>query len=391
MAVRIARRMGIHKESTLARCDVFEAEMRRRLWWALVFFDTRVGQLSYSDTAMLSPLWDCRVPLNVGDAELRPGMAAPPVSHGRGTDAAFAVTRAELGDWIRNSPTHLAFTEPVLRSVARRLPADGDPAALEARIEHDYLRHLDEGDPTHFMAIWSSRAQMAKCHIIQHWADPKTAARSDAERDVSLGHACRVLDCDTKMLASPLVKGFTWFMWLHFPFPAYLDIIEDLKRRPLSPGATRAWEVMDRNHEARFQPSTGAPDHPMTDMFGKLVLGAWETLQRAGRETGTSVQVPDVVARIQRWRAAAAKPDEMETDGGREEASASEQETLSLDLSGVSNGIAFGEGMNMGYDEFSWIGGPQFATGHMMGAGGEYGQLDHWGMWGADQAREMRR
>ncbi|KAH6666543.1 hypothetical protein F5X68DRAFT_265660 [Plectosphaerella plurivora] len=374
IAVRIARRMGIHKESALARSDVFEAEMRRRLWWSLVFFDTRIGQLAFSDSGILGPLWDCRVPLNVGDAELRPGMSSPPVPHGRGTDAAFAVTRAEMGDWIRNAPLHLAFTEPALRSAARRLPADGAPSALESRIEHDYLRHLDQGDPTHFMATWVARGQLAKCHIIQQRTD-SAAARTDAERDASLKYACRVLECDTKLLTSPLTKGFNWFLWLHFPFPAYLDIVEDLKRRPLGPLAAFAWDTMEENHEARFRPTGGAPDHPIKGMFGKLILGAWETLQRAGRETGTSVQVPAVVIRVQQWRAA--KQDEMQTDG--EEAQATTSSTLPFDLSGASGNIGFSEGM--GYDEFSWIGGPQYAMGDMMGAGGQYGSLDHWGVW----------
>lgn len=377
MAVRIARRMGMHKESALARCDAFEAEMRRRLWWALVLFDTRIGQLAYADTAILNPIWDCRVPLNVGDAELRPGMASAPIPHGRGTDAAFAVTRAELGDWIRNTPAHIGFTEPALRPVARKLPGDGDPAALEGRLEREYLRHLDQGDPTHFMAMWVARGQLAKCHIIQQWADPN-APRTDAERDASLGHACRVLECDTRLLTSPLTKGFVWFLWMHFPFPAYLDIVEDLKRRPFGPLATKAWGVMNKNHEARFPSSDEAPDHPMTGIFGSLILDAWRTLQRASRETGKDVSMPEVVARIEGWKAAA-KPDEMQTDGG--EASSIVPNTVSVDFTGDVPGMGFAEGM--GYEEYPWVNGPYVPL-TMMGGAPAYGQLDFSGgvRWG---------
>jgi hypothetical protein len=46
VAIRIAQRMGIHSESALAKCTVFEAELRRRLWWSLVLFDTRISEMA---------------------------------------------------------------------------------------------------------------------------------------------------------------------------------------------------------------------------------------------------------------------------------------------------------------------------------------------------------
>ncbi len=40
VAIRIAKRMDIHDESSYTKYDALEAEMCRRLWWSLAFLIT---------------------------------------------------------------------------------------------------------------------------------------------------------------------------------------------------------------------------------------------------------------------------------------------------------------------------------------------------------------
>jgi Fungal specific transcription factor domain len=95
-AIRIAQRMGIHKESTYAKCTALEAEMRRRLWWLLIIFDHRIAEMSDQTITMLTPTWNCRTTLNVNDFDLRLEMKTPPEVHEKPTEALFAVVRSEL-------------------------------------------------------------------------------------------------------------------------------------------------------------------------------------------------------------------------------------------------------------------------------------------------------
>lgn len=56
MAVRIAQRMGLHSEAHNKEFPPFEAEMRRRLWWQIVLFDSRIGEMAGSkDSSMHLP------------------------------------------------------------------------------------------------------------------------------------------------------------------------------------------------------------------------------------------------------------------------------------------------------------------------------------------------
>ncbi|KAK9386689.1 hypothetical protein V1515DRAFT_603556 [Lipomyces mesembrius] len=63
VVMRIAHRMGIHSESACVKRTAFEAEMRRRLWWSLKLFDTRIGEMADYNTVALAPAWECRIPL----------------------------------------------------------------------------------------------------------------------------------------------------------------------------------------------------------------------------------------------------------------------------------------------------------------------------------------
>ena len=304
VAIRIAQRMGIHSEPALAKCTPLEAEMRRRLWWSLILFDTRIGEISNSKTVTLDPTWDCKVPLNVNDSDLRSEMKEPPPIHGRSSEAIFAVVRCELGDFIRHTACHLDFTNPALKPIARHL--HNDPTAecvelvkLEKAIEDKYLKFCDQDNPMHFMTIWTARGHFAKFRLLEHHSkySSSSVCRTEAQRDAATSHALRILECDTKIMSSPLTKEFRWLNDFYFPFPAYIQILQDLRVRSMSDHAQKAWEIISDNHEAWF-------DTPRRDcgsffqIFAKIVLEAWEAYGTASTQLGPALTPPRIVSSI---------------------------------------------------------------------------------------------
>ena len=302
VAIRIAQRMGIHSESALAKCTTVEAEMRRRLWWSLILFDTRIGEIADSKTATLDPTWDCKIPLNVNDSDLRPEMKGPPAIQGKSTDALFAVVRSELGEYIRHTEFHLDFTSPALKPIAKHLqngpaPEGGELSKLEEMIEDQYLKSCDQENPIHFMTLWTTRAYLAKYRLLEHHSRySSSSVHQTAQRDAATSHALRMLECDTKIMTSPLTKGFLWLNQSHFPFPAYIQIAQDLRRRPTSGLAHQAWEVMSDNYEAWFD-SQFRDDSPFFHIFTKIVLQAWEAYEAASKQLGETL-TPRIVSSI---------------------------------------------------------------------------------------------
>lgn len=299
IAIRIAQRMGIHSETYLAKYSVFEAEMSRRLWWSIVMFDTRIGELSGAKTSILNPTWNCNPPLNVNDSDIWAEMKEPPAVQGKVTEAVFAVLRSEMGNYIRNSPFHLEFLNPALKPIARELPSGGDVAAFEKRIEDEYLKYCDEENPLHFMTIWTIRAQLSKCYLLERYAKyfDSLAQQIDTESDASVAQAFRLLECDTKILTSSLVKGYSWIFQIYFPFPAYIHIIQDLKKRPGSDRTEKSWQVMNENYEVRFN-SSSRFDGPLFAIFARLILEAWEALETTYKQSDMQVSCPKIVLNI---------------------------------------------------------------------------------------------
>ncbi|CZR58747.1 related to C6 transcription factor [Phialocephala subalpina] len=287
-AIRIAQRMGIDSESALAKCAPFDAELRRRLWWSLVLFDTRISEMADHKAATLAPTWDCKIPLNVDDSDLRPELKEPPGVLSKSTDALFAVVRSALGDFVRHTMFHLDFTNPALKPVFKtaQLSLNSDVVdldTLEKMIEDRYLKICNPEIPFHFMTIWWARAQIARCRLWEYhsrYAD-SSMQPTDNQRDAAISHALRMLECDTKLMTSPLTKRFFWLIEYHFPFPSYIQILQDLKRRPGSEQAERAWEAMSDNYESRFGFLYYEGESPFYKIFAKIVLQAWEAREQA--------------------------------------------------------------------------------------------------------------
>ncbi|KAL4780322.1 hypothetical protein BJX76DRAFT_351107 [Aspergillus varians] len=301
IAVRIAERMGLHSESACAKHPPLEAEMRRRLWWALVIFDARIGEMADYRTPTLTPLWDCNIPINVNDFDLRPGMKDIPKVQGHSSEALFVVVRSEVGDFLRNSSFHLDFTCPPLKAIAREVhckpvPGAGELDALENWIEERYLRLCNPENPLHFLTIWMTRGWLAKCRLLEYYSKYSAGRQTKSDRDAAMSYALAMVECDTKMLSNPCMTRYLWFLHWYFPFPAYIHILQDLRRRPLSEHSEKYWISLGENSEARSILLWQMSPRILFRAFSGIVFQAWEATESALRRSGQTSAPPKLVS-----------------------------------------------------------------------------------------------
>lgn len=358
-AVRIAQRMGIDAESANSRHCVLEAELRRRLWWSLSLFDNRMSEMTESKSTTLIPTWDCKAPLNVNDFNLRVETKIPPVESEVVSEALFPVIRSQIGEFIRQSPSHLDFINPALKSFSKKAfdasySGLDELAAFESTIEQKYLTRCDAQNPLHFLTMWMARASLAKIGFAQCLSNNSKglAQGSEEQRNVGLGFAHRMLECDTLLMTSPLIANFRWVVYMHFPFPAYIHLAQELKIRPLGQLADRWWQAMSENCAARLMdfekkdsPVETKPNNPFFTLFGGLVLQAW-----SAREAITSEQSdpPAIVTQIRQkmaLRDKLAAESQFQTPGLDDPQTS---ELISLDSLGSQSSVTRGSGMNLG-------------------------------------------
>lgn len=324
--MRIAQRIGIAFETGKEEKPVLDVEMHRRLWWTLVLFDARVGELTRDNkTSPLALSWDARIPLNVSESDLQPGSKELPMPTSACSDALFVVVRAELANFIRHVDFYRLVITPGIEpgaidirpSTESSLGRPKTLAALEQAIEDKYLRFCDPQIPLHYMTLWTTRSSLAKYRIMEMY----TGAAGQVTTDTFTFWAIRWLECDTRLLTSPLTSGFGWMVNMYFPFPAYIQVLHDLRRRPLSKQAARGWEAISANFASHIMsgddyPSmfvaVGGRENPFFEVLLKMVVFSWEPREAALSQDGADVEIPWVVTHLRRL-AAEARQDKNKT------------------------------------------------------------------------------
>ncbi|KAI5205290.1 hypothetical protein E4T38_04372 [Aureobasidium subglaciale] len=289
LTLRIAQRMGLDTESSNARCGPLEGEMRRRLWWALLLFDSRVCEMGDYRASTLSPSWNCAIPANLNDFDLQPEMQTLPQSHDRPTEITLAILRYKVADLVRHSTFFLDFTNPAMKAIAK--PSDhGDNLELLAKnLEADYLSLCNPENPYQFMTIWLARGHIARYLLFQHFSIPPSHQTS-LQRSSAVSHALTMLSCDTVILTSAAIKRHTWFLYFHFPFPAYVHILQSIKRDPLASHAKTCWKALSESCAVRFKDpeQDEHPFHktPIFRVFTRIILKAWDARVAALEKNG---------------------------------------------------------------------------------------------------------
>ncbi|RDW72748.1 uncharacterized protein DSM5745_07920 [Aspergillus mulundensis] len=305
MAIRIAKRLGIHSESRCARYPPLEAELRRRLWWALVLFDARIGEMAdYRTTTELTPLWDCKIPSNVNDFDLRPEMKNLPAIQNQSSEALFIAARCAMADCLRNFSFYLDFTCPPLKAVAREVHRDSGPEyreldALEKMMNERYLRFCTPDNPLHSITIWVTRGWLSKCRLFEHYSKYSGIRQSQTQRDMAVEYAIAMLDHDTEFLSTFSESRYLWMVQLYFPFPAYVHLLQDLRRRPLNTRAMQAWTALSENFECRANLFRRMCPGLHFCAMSSLVLEAWAVAESALRQSGQPAARPKIVTIMQ--------------------------------------------------------------------------------------------
>lgn len=94
LALRIAQGMGIDRDGELFKLSPFDTEMRRRLWYQIIFLDLRIAEMRGSLSTFLR--YDTRLPTSVNDSDLHLNMteyAKPVLGY---TDMTIPLMRYEV-------------------------------------------------------------------------------------------------------------------------------------------------------------------------------------------------------------------------------------------------------------------------------------------------------
>ncbi len=255
--------------------------------------------------ATLVPTWDCNIPSNINDSDLSPEMKVLPVAQLVPTESLFVVIRSKLGDYARKSRFYLDLINPALKHLTT-VKGEGsedvsEVDAMEREIEEQFISYCDPENPLQLAVIWWGRYFIQRYRLLEYLTKipHANADQVDDLRDRGSFYAIRMIEKDTLLVRSPALRRFVWMFTFYFPFPAYMQLLKEIKHRPTCRYADEAFQVLSENFEARKGWMLTLKYAPIFKVFAKTITQAWEAREAVLGLSGSLGATPSIVVGIQ--------------------------------------------------------------------------------------------
>ncbi|KAI9667771.1 MAG: hypothetical protein M1821_000590 [Bathelium mastoideum] len=259
VAIRIAQGMGLERDGVFLDLPLYEAEMRRRVWWQLKLHDFRAAELcglaKFRDLDMgtESTKW----PTNVNDDQLYPGMVSLRVPSNTLTDVVFIAFRCELANFAAGRIATLRqqgknASQWTLDSSQNDRPEVKKAfRELEETLETKYLRYCDPSQPLHLVTMLVARYGMNVVRFSTHhprrWVSLEQTPPS--ERQFVWEVSVKLLEQHNVAQTNPLLKQFAWHAAYFRHWHAFIHVLDTLRADPVKTDADKAWQLIGDTYE----------------------------------------------------------------------------------------------------------------------------------------------
>ena len=299
VALRLARKMGLHRDAETLGMPPFETEMRRRLWWHIACMDFRASDMCGVRPSLDIVMADTKVPINVPDEDLAPGMTVLPPERKGITPMVICLVRCEIMEFLRRLAlpvTSEVRWEVLSRPDVKMETKDKLIDDLEDQFERKYLRYCDAADPFHLMTSVIVRSGLCKLRLFAH--NPRQFAERgshipESERDVIFKNATKLLEYAIMVRRNSEMAKYMWrscYLW-----DTILRILIAARHRKLGPEVDRLWKLIGdvvAHYPTTFQNTNGNVYKAMR----KWTLEVWDDYIANRRAAGLEeVQTPDYI------------------------------------------------------------------------------------------------
>src|SRR5947207_1478794 len=282
VALRIGQRIGIHRDGAALGLPALDTELRRRLWWQILVLDGRMAELSGSGFSVLINFSDTKIPLNVNDSDLRPGVIEPPTPHTGATEMIFCLLRDEFGVFFTSGKLVHRGPRSAFDGIWQALTtseisiASRDQAINELQeiLESKFLRFCDPLNPLHFLTGAIARSALATMRFKVHHPRGRSAQTlSTEELDALFMSSLRIIEYNNVGHSTQSLRPFLWHIKSHFPWDPFIYLLTELRHRTIGDEVEQAWQQVSEayHHHGEFLTLRS----PLHDSVATLARRAW--------------------------------------------------------------------------------------------------------------------
>lgn len=246
IVIRMAQSIGLHRDgSHFPSLSPFEVEVRRRAWWALYMLDMRSSEDQGTDlTIGQDDGFDTKIPLNINDSDIEPGMKEPPRERVGVTDTTYAFVSIE---YCRTT-SRLLFLE--MKNGApdfdrlRHLLDD-----MYEKLDRECFQHVAQiGEVRREVGITVTRLVMAKLKLLVFvpllLSSSPTDDFSDDIRTALFVAAIEVAEYNHSMNENTSFVPYRWIFQTYTHWQSVVYLLLEISRRAWSPLVERAWMAL---------------------------------------------------------------------------------------------------------------------------------------------------
>lgn len=230
VAIRSAQQLGFHREKALTSpsVSVFQAELRRRLWWELTLLESFAAkQCGVMSIISFRSLWDTNRPLNINDSALHPEMQDVPHGVPGITETSFCSARFEVGELT------IRYTSP---DRTLQDPRDVDVAIeeLQQRLENRLLKHCDPSIPWHKLLRLFCRGALAriKLTVRRHQMFASSGLSLD-QRDSTFLLCLHLVEAPNSFTRDKALQKYLWQANAFFAIDAFMFLLGEIAYRTI--------------------------------------------------------------------------------------------------------------------------------------------------------------
>ncbi|KAJ5154661.1 uncharacterized protein N7500_010100 [Penicillium coprophilum] len=307
IAVRIAQRIGIHRDGSAHGLSVFETEMRRRIWFQLMIIDATSAQFCGVAPTPLPATIDVQPPMNANDSDLDPRMTEPACEKPGPTEMMFVLARSAFGTWLSRLSNQIdaSNTGPwaFLSSSAMPLKEkDKTINELEAHLDEKFLRHCDQSIPLHMATTMMVRSAMYYTRMMAHhprqYQDPSIRI-SEAERNVIFENSLKMTEYADYAQNNQVVRKFMWHMVNHMPWDAIIFMLSEMQHRTDSKEKSKVWQLIGNVYSGHIKAMSKNGPTPLHMAIQNLIVKTWRTyIEECNLNHCTPTPCPAIVASL---------------------------------------------------------------------------------------------
>jgi hypothetical protein len=291
VAVRLARKMGLHRDGSALGLSPFETEMRRRLWWHIFLVDLRLADVLGTKPSSDLFSGDIKRPLNVSDEDLDPDMVEFPPERNGITSIVICLMRCDIIESVRKLA--MPFTDDVRLEILTSsditlAQKDRMINELEDLLERKYLRYCDPTNSLHHFASIIARSSICQMKLFAH--NPRRFANHgikipESERDLIFANATKMLEYVSLVKGNPIFDKFKWQIGTSKLWNSILYVLIEARKRRTGLEVDRLWHLIGEVL-SKFPQMFAERTAPVYATIGKWTLEVWDEYLAATKAEG---------------------------------------------------------------------------------------------------------